>query len=164
MSTSALWLLLVVQALCATFFMFDSALDALGWEAAEFKTTQTFEYIVTVVLVGGVALAAWELRRVHRAQARVAAQLRAASGAFEEVLLAHFDQWGLTAAERDVARMALKGLSVADIARVRDTAEGTVKAQSTAIYRKAGVSGRQQLMSVFVEELMGDGLALPSQS
>jgi len=41
-----------------------------------------------------------------------------------------------------------------EIARLRDTSEGTVKAQSNAIYRKAGVSGRYQLLSLFVDELM----------
>ena len=32
--------------------------------------------------------------------------------------------------------------------------EGTVKAQTNAIYRKAGVSGRSQLLSLFIEDLM----------
>jgi len=34
--------------------------------------------------------------------------------------------------------------------------EGTVKAQTNAIYRKAGVSGRPQLLSLFIEDLMDD--------
>jgi len=33
---------------------------------------------------------------------------------------------------------------------------GTIKAQTNAIYRKANVSGRPQLMSLFVEELIAD--------
>jgi DNA-binding NarL/FixJ family response regulator len=45
-------------------------------------------------------------------------------------------------------------LSIADIARLRQTSEGTVKAQSNAIYRKAGVNGRTQLLSLFIEDLM----------
>ena len=32
--------------------------------------------------------------------------------------------------------------------------EGTVKAQTAAIYRKAGVSGRPQLLSLFIDDLM----------
>ena len=60
----------------------------------------------------------------------------------------------LSPAERDVAWFTVKGLSMQEIARMRETSDGTVKAQSNAIYRKAGVSGRYQLLSQFVDELM----------
>jgi len=40
------------------------------------------------------------------------------------------------------------------MARLRDSSEGTIKAQSNAIYRKAGVSGRAQLLSLFIEDLL----------
>jgi len=69
-----------------------------------------------------------------------------------------FGEWGFTPAERDVALFALKGFSIAEIAALRDTSEGTVKAQTNAIYRKAGVSGRPQFLSLFVEDLMGDAV------
>ncbi|HLS58150.1 MAG TPA: helix-turn-helix transcriptional regulator, partial [Paracoccaceae bacterium] len=62
----------------------------------------------------------------------------------------------LTPSERDVAWFTLKGLSIAEIARMRQTSEGTVKAQSNAIYRKAGVSGRAQLLSLFIEDLIDE--------
>ena len=39
---------------------------------------------------------------------------------------------------------------------MRGTSEGTVKAQTNAIYRKAGVTGRPQLLSLFIDELMGE--------
>jgi len=45
--------------------------------------------------------------------------------------------------------LAIKGLSIAEIAAVRQTRDGTIKAQCTAIYRKAGVTGRPQLISLF---------------
>ena len=62
----------------------------------------------------------------------------------------------LTPSERDVALFAIKGMSTAEIASLRSTSEGTVKAQTNAIYRKAGVSGRSQLLSLFIEDLMRD--------
>jgi len=71
-----------------------------------------------------------------------------------DLLEEKFDIWALTAAERDVALFSIKGLSTAEIAALRDTSEGTVKAQTNAIYRKAGVSGRPQLLSLFIEDLM----------
>ena len=51
-------------------------------------------------------------------------------------------------------------MSVADIATLRKTAAGTVKAQSAAIYRKAGVSNRAEMISVLIEDLI-DGVPLP---
>ena len=48
----------------------------------------------------------------------------------------------------------MKGCSIADIAQMRGSAEGTVKTHLNAIYRKAGVQGRGQLVSVLIEDLM----------
>jgi DNA-binding NarL/FixJ family response regulator len=48
---------------------------------------------------------------------------------------------------------------------LRQTSEGTVKAQTNAIYRKAEVSGRSQLLSLFIDDLMRDedgSLRLPA--
>ena len=70
-----------------------------------------------------------------------------------EVLEERFADWGLTPAERDVALFAIKGMSTQEIATLRSTSEGTVKAQTNAIYRKAGVSGRGGF-SLFIEDLM----------
>ena len=62
--------------------------------------------------------------------------------------------WGLTAAETDVALFAIKGMSTVEIAGLRGVSEGTIKAQTNAIYRKAKVSGRPQLLSQFLDELV----------
>jgi DNA-binding CsgD family transcriptional regulator len=56
--------------------------------------------------------------------------------------------------------LALKGLDVAEIAEMRGAAAGTVRAQLTRIYAKAGVSGRAQFAAWFVEDLLGEGLDL----
>ena len=69
-----------------------------------------------------------------------------ASTAFINLLNARFGEWGLTAAERDIARL-------------RQTSEGTVKAQTTAIYRKADVPRHPPLLSLFIKDLMGGASA-----
>ena len=71
-----------------------------------------------------------------------------------ELLEERFTKWALTPAKRDVALFAIKGLSTAEIAGLRQTSEGRVKAQTAAIYRKAGVSGRLHLLSLFIDDLM----------
>ena len=121
----------------------------------------SIELVAVVALILGIVMTALQIRRIGVRHRRIEAQLRVASGAFLELLEECFDSWALTPSERDVALLSIKGLSNADIARVRETKEGTIKAQSNAIYSKAGVSGRQQLLSLFIEELMNDRLVPP---
>jgi DNA-binding CsgD family transcriptional regulator len=99
-----------------------------------------------------------------RAQRKAEDALRRASGAFADLLQARFAEWALTPAEADVALFAIKGMSTAEIAGLRGTSEGTVKAQTAAIYRKAGVAGRPQLLSLFIDDLMRDDGAIRPQA
>jgi DNA-binding NarL/FixJ family response regulator len=65
-----------------------------------------------------------------------------------------FTDWGLTPAEKDVALFIVKGFSIQEISGLRETSDGTVKAQMAAIYRKAGVSSRAQLVTLFIDHLI----------
>ena len=157
---AALSALLAVQAFAAGFFLIDIAQDIAGWQVLPGEELHyAIELIAVVALVVGVALAALEIRRVMARQERIEQQLRVASGAFHDLLEEHFDDWRLTPAERDVALMAIKGFSIAEIAELRQTRTGTVKAQCASVYAKAGVSGRPQLLSLFIDQLMGEPLA-----
>ena len=95
--------------------------------------------------------------RLRQARARTHSAeeaLRRARSAFRDVLEERFEDWSLTPAERDVALFAIKGFSTQDMALLRGVSEGTIKAQTAAIYRKAGVTGRPQLLSLFIDELV----------
>lgn len=65
-----------------------------------------------------------------------------------------FEAWALTPAEREIARLLLKGLSHKEIAQVRNVSETTVRQQAQATYRKAGLSGRNDLAAFFLEDLL----------
>lgn len=65
-----------------------------------------------------------------------------------------FTLWNLTEAEREVALLLLKGLSLKEIAQVRATSERTIRAQARALYAKAGLSGRAALSAFFLEDLL----------
>lgn len=64
-----------------------------------------------------------------------------------------FASWNLTNAERETARLVLKGLSNKEIASVRSASELTIKQQTNAIYKKSGLSSRAQLIAFFLEDL-----------
>jgi len=68
-----------------------------------------------------------------------------------------FRRWALTAAEREIALLLLKGLSHKTIARVRRTSERTVREQARSIYGKAGLGGRSGLAAFFLEDLLHPG-------
>lgn len=160
----ALWILLLLQVLCALFFLYDGLMDIFGpAEQGETRYSDRFEYMIAGVLVFSVIFTGYQLRNILVRHRRMEDQLMVASGAFSELLNKHFDDWALTPSERDVALLAIKGFSIADMASLRDTQQGTIKTQCNAIYRKANVSGRPQLLSLFIEELMADGLPNPPQ-
>ena len=144
--------LLVIQSLAAVFFVGDVIADVI---IAGFDLHLVFEAAVSMALVLGVVFGGFEMRRTLDRMRRSEAALAAASGALGELIEAQFEQWKLTPAEAEVALMALKGCDIAEIAILRQSAAGPVRAQLTRVYSKAAVSNRAQLVSVFIAELLG---------
>ncbi|WPZ37026.1 LuxR C-terminal-related transcriptional regulator [Thalassobaculum sp. OXR-137] len=150
----------LLLAACMAFFAGD-----VIWDVAEhlrdgvgYGAEESVHLLFETLAVLGLGYGAWLLRgyvallrRQSAASAQTIASLR---GSFELVLVQKFDDWKLTAAERDVTLLIIKGLSVAEIAQARQTAPGTVKAQSSSIFRKIGVSSRTDLMSHVLEEFI----------
>lgn len=153
-------ILFAIQIVCLALFLFSSLFDVIGfephWLRPEVRVGARF--LAALGLALGTLLGWSALRYSIRKTRATERKLQAASNAFMELVSEHFEQWGLTPAERDVALFSLKGMSVNEIAELRGTSPGTVKAQTNAIYRKAGVSGRPQLLSIFIDDLIQDEL------
>lgn len=64
------------------------------------------------------------------------------------------DSWKLTHAEKEVALLLLKGLSLKEVAELRHVSEKTARAQSFSVYAKSGLGGRAELSAFFLEDLM----------
>lgn len=148
----------ILQLACASFFVLPILFDLLGVQTRpiDWQLRELLEIGSAIGLTVGGILSLAMLRLTLKRAAHVEDRLRIASGSFAELIEDRVREWQLTPAERDVAIFAIKGLSTAEIAGLRRTSEGTVKAQTNAIYRKAGVNGRHQLISFFVEELMDE--------
>ena len=65
-----------------------------------------------------------------------------------------FNTWGLSAAEKDIALLLIKGYSIREIATLRDTSEKTIKQQNFSIYKKSKLTGRSELAAFFLEDLL----------
>jgi len=153
-----LGLLLLVQAGSTLFFFWDIIVSFFGLRTVplSWQLHELIEIGAMLGLVLGMVFGAIAFSRLKAAADIAQARLERAQLAFRDLLEERFALWALTPAERDVALFAIKGMSTSEIADLRGTSEGTVKAQSNAIYRKAGVSGRAQLLGVFIEDLTGD--------
>lgn len=154
------WLLAAIglQGLAAVFFV----LDAVG-DVHEFGLGAhvIVEGVIATTLLAGAAMATLKFRDMAIDARRSRATVKAASGAMAELMAMRFAEWHLTSAEADVALLAMKGLSGEEIAQVRGAAPGTVRAQLTRIYAKAGVNSRAGLIGLFIEDLLGEPLPIP---
>lgn len=147
--------LLFLQTFCTVFFIGDVVGDVIV-EGVDLHIA--FEAAVAGALAVGVVFAGLEMRRTIERSRRAEAAVSVASGAFADLISVQFRSWKLTPAESDVALFALKGFDVAEIAELRGSAPGTVRAQLARVYAKADVSNRTQLLAVFTDELLSGAL------
>lgn len=151
--------LLGFQILCAAVLILD-----VGQEIAETGLTDLHlmpELLAVLSLLVAVVFIALVSQRIAQRQAQLEKGMSVASGALSSLIDGYFAGWGLTPSEEAVATYTIKGYSIAEIAELRRSAEGTVKTHLNAIYRKAGVTGRAQLVSLLVEDLMRESLVVP---
>ena len=154
--------LILFQCLCAGFFVVDISADLEGiWPDLTGSAHLLAELAATLGLVLGIGCEVLVLRRMLQHQARLQQGMSVAAGALAEVIEGFFAEWALTPAEADVAGFTVKGYSIAEIAGFRGSAEATVKTHLNAIYRKAAVTGRAQLISLLVEDLLRAPLVAP---
>ncbi len=151
----SLALLILVQAACAIFFIRDVVVDLTNMDSLLHLGP---ELAATASLAVGIVVEIFLLRNLTLRHARMEQGLAVARGSLSDVMEGYFKTWELSPAEQDVATFTIKGYTIAEVSNLRGSAESTVKAQLNAIYRKANVQGRGQLVSVLVEELMREPL------
>lgn len=144
--------LILFQAACSAFFVFDVIEDMAEGQVSLWHMLP--EIGATVGLFVGIVFEVRSLMALLRRQALMEKSLGVAAGALAELMEDYFRQWALTPSEADVAAFTIKGYTIAEIATLRGSAEGTVKTHLNAIYRKAGVQGRGQLVSLLIEDLL----------
>ena len=159
------WASIAMFALIAVLMAVDTVVD---YRQSGSFVAQTFEMLVFVAALTGIAIHAWQLasarsrsERLDRELTETRAEAQRWSREAKDVLKglgaaidAQFDKWGLTPAEREIALLQLKGLRHKEIAEMRQTSERTVRQQALSIYRKAGLDGRADLAAFFLEDLL----------
>lgn len=152
---TAMTIVVALQALAATFFLVDLAGDLASEPVGSHLLV---EGLAAVALLVAVVMGAIQIRHLVNSARADEAAVAVARGALAQLIQLRFAQWHLTPAEADVALFALKGCDVAEIAAMRGSAAGTVRAQLARIYAKAGVPTHTALLALFVDELIDTSL------
>ena len=152
----SLVLALLIQGLATGFFSWGlwSGLFGIGIEPGTQPLHTFIQAFSGIGLIVGTATGLYYLRASERRMDRLGSQMEAATGNYQNHLEQLFRDWQLSSSERAVAVFAMKGFSNAEIAELRKTSVPTVKSQMKAIFRKAGLENRQQLIAYLVEELL----------
>lgn len=146
--------ILVLQLLAGAFFVMDAIADVELAPGGALTGLSQLEIAVAAALVAAIVMGAALTRQLFFEAGEREQVIAIARGALAEVIAARFAEWRLSGAETDVALFALKGSSIAEIAAMRGSAEGTVRAQLSQVYAKAGVSSQPMFVALFVEELL----------
>ena len=148
---TAMTMVVALQSIAALFFTIDVLDDAAR---SEDLAHLAIEGLAVVALLAAIVVGAHQIRSLVLAARQDELAVALARGAASKLIQLRFTQWKLTRAEADVALFALKGCDVHQIAEMRGTAEGTVRAQLTRIYAKAGVNSQSTLIASFLDELI----------
>ncbi len=153
---SLVWILVVLQTVAGVYFLWEMIASVFGLPdiPLRWQWREVVEIAAVLGLVLGAVLGVSLALTARREIARATSSQRLTAGKFTDEVKTRFRQMGLSPAETEVAWFLLKGMSLTEIAALRGTREGTVRAQSTALYRKAGVSGKAQFISLILEDLL----------
>ncbi|WP_135079905.1 helix-turn-helix transcriptional regulator [Terasakiella sp. SH-1] len=145
----------VIIAICEVFFLADVIADFFS---IDIDTTwfdhDTLERFSVLALSCALIVIGRQVYRLFKEHQQATDTVDVASGELLNVIERHFTQWGLSPSEREVALLLIKGLSTQEIADLRETKIGTVKSQTSSIYQKASLKGRNELVAYFVEDLL----------
>lgn len=149
-----IWSVISLQLLGFVFLVLDYSFDVSAYDPSGlFPYSNMLEIAALSMLIGALACSVKLVLEASGNRAGARKRPEAGVGVFAGFLDEHFRHWSLTPSERDVALLTIKGLTILEIARLRRTSTGTVKAQCCSVYRKASVKGRIQLLSLLIEEL-----------
>jgi DNA-binding NarL/FixJ family response regulator len=156
---------LIVLLLFAVFFVSDIFVDV-----HEGIPLSHVWHEVVLCLVAIIAIA-WQIRVIFKKDVRISSlnkelletknsyqdwkeKTHASAQKIRQLIDTQFSLWHLSHSEKDVALLLIKGLSMKEIAGIRQTQEKTVRQQATTIYKKSELSGRQELAAFFLEDIL----------
>lgn len=142
----------IVLVFAMSFFIFDIVSDVISNE------DELLHIIIELFVFIAISLVLFrELQHVKSLNKAIKiekSRTARLAGELLQVMKEQFSKWSLTASECEVALLLIKGLSMKEVAEVRNVKEKTVRSQATVIYAKSNCAGRHELAAYFIEDLM----------
>lgn len=125
------------------------------------------EVLLLIVSLSALTWQLWVIFQKNKHIANISSELLSAKKSYQEwkersqasskeirnMIDQQFKDWSLTESEKDVAMLLIKGFSMKEIAEFRNGQEKTVRQHASSVYKKAGLSGRQELAAFFLEDI-----------
>jgi len=146
------YLSILVLVCASVFFLYDIIIDI-----AESKDN-LFHLLTEGCIFISISIILYiEIKRAYKFYLEVLLEkekVGALSGELFQIILNKFNEWKLSESEKDVAILIINGLSMKEISELRNVKEKTIRQQAASIYSKTGLSGRHELASFFIKDLL----------
>ena len=145
----------VVLILASIFFLYDIVSDSF-----EDVDNNIHVFVECLIFIGVTITLFLEIKKVIILRHNITVEkgkVARLSGELYQVINEQFSEWQLTEAEKEIAIMLIKGLTMQEIANLRNVKEKTIRQQATGLYAKSGYTGRHELASHFIADLLNAG-------
>ena len=143
------------------FFGYDLVVDALF--EGEFGSPHfIIETCVFAAVSWALVVGVGDLSRLRLRLDREQRRNMLLSRALSESIDAQMSEWKLSRSEKHVAWLIIKGYRFSEIARLRGVKEATTRLQASALYAKAGVSGRAEFVAEIIQPLLSSAPEISS--
>lgn len=147
----------VVITICEVFLMLDVYADFFRLNIdTQWISHQEIELLAVLMLALSMIVIGMQIVRLLKEHRQAQQTIGIASGELFKVIHQYFLNWSLSPSESEIALLLIKGLTTKEIADLRHTKIGTVKSQTSSIYLKSGLKGRNELVAYFIEDLLSN--------
>jgi DNA-binding NarL/FixJ family response regulator len=164
-SRKIVWLMLVGSGVFAVLVAMDLVND---YQSGSTGRHLILEGILFTLSGGVFAMGVWQLTRarqqvtvlkgdldrIHHEKEQWKHETHQLLAGLSQKIEGQFNLWRLTPAEQEVGFLLLKGVSLKEIADIRQTRLKTVQQQSQSIYQRTGLASRSELAAFFLEDLL----------
>lgn len=154
-------ILVIIMVLNGMDVFVDINLNVPFWHIVGESAIVIISGIAAILLIYDLRLRSNSLNSLATQLKNADSQIQSLSGKIEterkyygQIIKTQFDDWGLTMGEQQVAILILKGLSLKEIATVRETKEATVRQQASSLYSKSNLAGRHEFSAWFLEDFL----------
>ncbi|WP_196140901.1 LuxR family transcriptional regulator [Aliikangiella sp. G2MR2-5] len=151
---------IVIVALAAVLDIYDDLIEGSSLSHIIEESFMVFFFLAVIVFlirklvlsVQNIQSLKVELENIKQLNHKQSEIMKQARAGYSEVIRSQFKEWGLTKSEVETGFLLLKGLSLKEVAAVREVKEKTTRQQASNIYQKAGVAGRHEFAGWFLED------------